>query len=87
MVTPLFLGKYSKGASILLIYEDERGKLIIQVFKGREIFIRLFFLVLNLGNFDLFSQYGQVWCSLVMYIKAGPGEKSSEVGSANSQPM
>ena len=47
MVTPLFLGKYSKGASILLIYEDKRGKLIIQVFKGREIFIRLFFLVLK----------------------------------------
>ena len=57
MVTPLFLGKYFKGASILFIYEEERGKLIIKVFRGREIFIRLFFLVLYLWriHFDIWQ--------------------------------
>ena len=42
MVTLMFLGKYSKGASILLIHEEERGMLIIKVFKDRKFFFFIF---------------------------------------------
>ena len=38
VVIPMFWGKFAKSASILLIYEEGKGKLIITMSKGRGIY-------------------------------------------------